>query len=369
MKRCLTPPTAAASSSECPPSPPSPIIPRSRKLRRSEITQNTGYHQKQEEVVQDNTADNSAKLDTTEVENDHQQSLNDNTSITSNTEDNSVIEENKEVKEVKKHVEPVKFVSLSSLVECDRSSQYLGVGCPLINDQLGGGLRRGEISELVGESSSGKTQLSLQVCVEAAVRGEHVIYLETEAGFPNTRLDQMVEARESEDIRSRVLVQRIRNLEHLFTVLTSDVRTVFDNNDSVSLVIIDSVAALLRYDGDIGAGVERGNIIHKLGQALLTIALEYNVAVVAVNQVTDVVEEKQLSHLPYTWHRKHVSSLGAAWTQYPHTRLWLTKTNYQVQTSAIRLRTLTVDWSCRLGRNTVHWYVDNRGCHGVNIVD
>ena len=38
--------------------------------------------------------------------------------------------------------------------------------------------------QVVGESSSGKTQLCLQCTVQAARRGERVVYLCTEGGFP-----------------------------------------------------------------------------------------------------------------------------------------------------------------------------------------
>ena len=83
---------------------------------------------------------------------------------------------------------------------------------------------------MVGESSSGKTQLCLQCTVQAARRGERVVYLCTEGGFPqvvtNTercqgrivldviqselkaRLDQMVGGRRGE--LELVLVQQVQ---------------------------------------------------------------------------------------------------------------------------------------------------------------
>ena len=59
------------------------------------------------------------------------------------------------------------FQSLNSLLSSN-SRQFLSSGCVLLDKTLAGGLRRGEITEVVGESSAGKTQFCLQFCVQAA---------------------------------------------------------------------------------------------------------------------------------------------------------------------------------------------------------
>ena len=56
------------------------------------------------------------------------------------------------------------------------ADRLLSVGCPLLDSGLLGGLRAGELTELVGESSSGKTQFSLQTALEAADKTD--IYIE-----------------------------------------------------------------------------------------------------------------------------------------------------------------------------------------------
>ena len=117
--------------------------------------------------------------------------------------------------------------------------------------------------------------------------------------------------------------------------------------------------------------------MHKLGQAVLGVALTHKVAVLAVNQVTGFMEGSRVSC--FTWGRKVVASLGLAWTQYPHTRLWLTKTRLVISKTAsavlsglvaeTRLRTMHVDWSCRLENSTTHFIVDPKGCRGIRVVD
>ena len=267
---------------------------------------------------------------------------------------------------------------LGSLLS-SQPGKFLSSRCVLLDRALGGGLKRGEVTEVAGESSAGKTQFCLHFCFEAAARGEEVVYIVTEGAFPSVRLDQMVTSRQRPDIRDKILIHQVRNVHHLFSVVGSELKDLMVNNKDISLVIIDSVAGILRYDSDVGTGVERGAIIHKLGQTLLDTAIQHRVALVAVNQVTDIAEERRCG--AYSWGRGQVPSLGGAWAQYPHTRLWLTKTRLAVKSSAIavlrvrglvgqvRLRTLTVDKSSRLPRDISHFYVDTEGCRGVNIVD
>ena len=251
------------------------------------------------------------------------------------------------------------------------ADRLLSVGCPLLDSGLLGGLRAGELTELVGESSSGKTQFSLQTALEAAVRGETVLYIVTEGNFPSVRLDQMVRARQVEEARERILVKQARNLSHLLAVVGEEVRQVVEEQPGVSLVIVDSVASLVRSEGELRTGLERVSVIHKLGQSLLQLTGRLGLAVLAVNQVTGRVGERG-----DVWGREQVASLGHAWTQYPNTRLWLTKTSYVINSNALqglmadtRLRTLNVDWSCRLPNTRHYFYVDNRGCHGIKIED
>ena len=264
----------------------------------------------------------------------------------------------------------VRLTRLSSL----SGDRVLSLGCPLLSSALQGGLRAGELTELVGESSAGKTQFSLQAALEAALRGETVLYIVTEGAFPSARLDQMVTAREAEEARDRILVKQARSLSHLLAVLGEEVREVVGEHPGTSLVIVDSVASLVRSEGELRTGLERVSVIHKLGQTLLQLTTVLGVAVVAVNQVT-----ARLGGERDVWGRDQVASLGHSWAQYPNTRLWLTKTSYVIKrtacqelqglTAETRLRTMNVDWSCRLANSETYFYVDSSGCHGIKIED
>ena len=348
MKRCFSPD----------PSPPSsPVIGRSKRNQPQEADDNQEVKTSPSQEPSDLEADEEKLIFTKHVREDRN-----HVDIVSNTDEKKA-----------------SFQCLNSLLSSPHSAtQFLSSGCVLLDRALAGGLRRGEVTEVVGESSAGKTQLCLHFCVEAVTRGERVVYIVTEGAFPSARLDQMVTARRRPEIRDRILIHQVRNVHHLFSVVGSELEDLMRNNKDVSVVIIDSVAGILRYDADVGTGVERGGTIHKLGQMLLDTAIMHRVAVVTVNQVTDTVEERGPGQA-HTWGRGQVPSLGGAWAQYPHTRLWVTKTRLVVRSEAsaalrglggqIRLRTVTVDKSPRLPRSTSHFYVDTEGCRGVNIVD
>ena len=268
----------------------------------------------------------------------------------------------------------VKFTSLLSLLSRGEARPQLTSGCPLLDSALGGGLRPGELAEVVGGAGAGKTQLCLQWGAETAARGHHVIYINTEGAFPVQRLDQMMEARHKMEAMDRIMVKHVKNLHQLMVVLDIELEAELRNNDGVGLVIVDSVASVIRYDGELGPGLGRAHMIHTLGHALLRVARVHGVAVVAVNQVTDLVTEPGAGAgpvRPHAWGRGQVASLGGVWAQQPHLSLWVARTRLVVPRlpARPRLRTLAVDRSSRLARTTAHFYVDTAGCHGVNVVD
>jgi RecA/RadA recombinase len=62
-----------------------------------------------------------------------------------------------------------------------------------------GGFREGQLTELVGESSSGKTQILMQAAAVTALRGEGVIFLDTTNSFSSERVLAMARAQERRD--------------------------------------------------------------------------------------------------------------------------------------------------------------------------
>jgi len=89
----------------------------------------------------------------------------------------------------------------------------LSTGCRAFDAILGGGLRSGEICEVFGGPSTGKTQLCLSAVALCALSGGKVVYIDTAGDLCLQRLSQVVEARgcsreKAEEALERVLVAK-----------------------------------------------------------------------------------------------------------------------------------------------------------------
>ena len=74
----------------------------------------------------------------------------------------------------------------------------LGSGSAGIDGLLGGGYRVGTLTEMFGESNSGKTQLAMQAALLAARDGVWSLFVDTEGSFRPERMEEMGRARSLE---------------------------------------------------------------------------------------------------------------------------------------------------------------------------
>lgn len=80
--------------------------------------------------------------------------------------------------------------------------EKLSLGCPILDSCLKGGVRCGQITEFVGESTAGKTQLCLQLlltlqleCQVPSTSGSSALYICTEGHFAGKRLQELASNR------------------------------------------------------------------------------------------------------------------------------------------------------------------------------
>ncbi len=70
-------------------------------------------------------------------------------------------------------------LTLSGSELCEKTHrQYLGTGIRTLDLLLSGGIPRGDITQITGPSSSGKTSLLLSILAQATAQGEWVAYLD-----------------------------------------------------------------------------------------------------------------------------------------------------------------------------------------------
>ncbi|KAJ2714611.1 DNA repair protein rhp57 [Coemansia spiralis] len=215
--------------------------------------------------------------------------------------------------------------------------QWITTGDAQLDGLLGGGIRLGSIVEVVGESATGKTQLCLQLAIAAqlpeSVGGANgdVVYISTEGAFPAQRLASMIDPflervcgeqhlaghlADAGEVLRRIQVGELEDMETMFHALGSKVPALLSTG-RVRLVIVDSIAAHLRFDMDGGAFEnpqqfykERSSQLMQMGANFKRWADEYRCAFVCTNQVTDVIGDADMRP-PLPGHLDRASESGS----------------------------------------------------------
>ena len=186
---------------------------------------------------------------------------------------------------------------------------------PVLDKALGGGFQPGHISEIVGESAAGKTQLVLGLLLSVQLPpprglGKSAMYISTEAQLNTKRLLEMLDChpeyqkldpaeRPSMDNVHTTLTNSLEAQEHILRYQLP----VAVHRFNVGLIVIDSVAANFRAEhGDhTPAGLrERALELRQLGSTLRRIAIESNTVVIVTNQVSDRFDTARAKSTPLT---------------------------------------------------------------------
>ena len=222
------------------------------------------------------------------------------------------------------------------------TSRHIVTFCRSIDALLGGGIALSELTEISGSPGAGKTQLAMQVCVDArlpaaygGVEGE-AVYIDSEGSFSPERCLDMAESlvkhvQRSAERRARgagtgtgnnssstnnassadgggssavlpswfnpstildgIYVIRVHDMAAQTCAihnLASLLRSRRDNGTPVRAVVVDSVAFHYRASPNDSYG-GRTKSLTRLAAALSDLAREHDVAVLAVNQMTTKV--------------------------------------------------------------------------------
>lgn len=196
----------------------------------------------------------------------------------------------------------------------------------MIDVLLGGGLHEGQLTEIVGPSSSGKTQVCLYSATHVA--DKHfggVMYLDACNSFSPKRIACMVdqlssfssgEARERrlKRIMSNILCSSVFDIFALLDVLHQLEFTlkhqVKSGDTKICLLIIDSISSLLTPILG-GKGSEGRLLMVSTGIILKKLANEHNLSVLVTNHM--VSGEGGILK----------PALGESWKSIPHVRLQL----------------------------------------------
>ncbi|PLN84284.1 hypothetical protein BDW42DRAFT_183640 [Aspergillus taichungensis] len=177
---------------------------------------------------------------------------------------------------------------------------------PALDALLGGGVPTGYLTEVTGESGSGKTQFLLSLLLSVQLPpprglGKSAVYISTEAPLSTSRLTQMLDSHpELSAAVPRPSLQNIlsinaMDLETQDHILNYQLPVVVARHN-VGLVIIDSITSNYRAEhssSSLSGLSARSGELAKRGQMLRNLAASASLAVVVANQVSDRFEDTE----------------------------------------------------------------------------
>ncbi|KAL2865356.1 putative DNA repair protein (Rad57) [Aspergillus lucknowensis] len=176
---------------------------------------------------------------------------------------------------------------------------------PTLDALLNGGIATGYVTEITGESGSGKTQFLLGLLLAVQLpphrgAGKSAIYISTEAPLATNRLSQLIE---SHPYLSGLSREHAPSLERVLSINAMDLETqdhilnyqlpVAIKRYNVGLVVIDSITSNYRAEHtshDLSGLSTRSGELAKLGQMLRNLAASEDIAIAVANQVSDRFE-------------------------------------------------------------------------------
>lgn len=155
----------------------------------------------------------------------------------------------------------------------------------------GGGIKTGMITEIFGESSTGKSQFCMQLTrtvqysVEKGGLNGNAVYISTEGRLPTERLIKINPQIE------KVFYINCADLETQEHILNVQLPIILQNPDkNIKLVIIDSISHHLRVEllaDNFESFKQNQKYIDRIGLYLNSLAVDHNIAIVVTNQISD----------------------------------------------------------------------------------
>lgn len=177
------------------------------------------------------------------------------------------------------------------------ATRFFTAGDDKLDVLLGGGVHLGHITEIFGESATGKSQLCMQLTKCVSLEKEHggmgakSVYISTEGQLETRRL---VEINEDLDSVFCINCMDLETQEHIMGV---QLPVLIETQRDVRLVIIDSISHHLRVELE-NKGY-KSYLSNKLKMTeicknLLDLCSTYGIALVVTNQISDLPEKEIL---------------------------------------------------------------------------
>ena len=156
--------------------------------------------------------------------------------------------------EAAQKIESLGFYKASAIMTKRSRLRRITTGSKKLDDLLQGGIESMAITEVFGEFRTGKTQLSLTLCVTAQMDKESggghgkVAFLDTENTFRPERIKAIAERYNLDPAETldNIIVARAYTVDHLNQLLMFVAAKMYE--EEYSLLIVDSIMAPFRVD-------------------------------------------------------------------------------------------------------------------------
>jgi DNA repair protein RadB len=162
-------------------------------------------------------------------------------------------------------------------------------GCQSLDLLLSGGFESGIITQLYGEAGTGKSNIVMQLAVQAVARGLRVIFIDTE-GFSAERFKQIA-GPGAEEMAAKIMIFEPMSLEQQAVAIREAAKIA---GRDLGLIILDSATSLYRVllEAEDNRSIRR-TLTVQLSE-LQEIARRHRIPVVITNQVYMDIENNSL---------------------------------------------------------------------------
>ena len=191
-------------------------------------------------------------------------------------------------------------------------------GLKELDQFLGGGIKEGLVTNISGQSATGKTQLTFQICLNALHSGKDILFQDTIGEFRPERLVEMMQLRKiNPSLLDKINVSRITNTAQQIQCFSKIPLK------SYSLIIVDSVTDLFSFEySKKEQSLEKYISFMKYMHNLSSIAIDGKIPIIVTNIVRTVNKHEK-------------ENLEESISMYIHTKIKLSKNNNGYSCQAI----------------------------------
>ena len=181
-------------------------------------------------------------------------------------------------------------------------------GFKKLDQSLCGGIKEGLITDVYGQTATGKTQLAFQICLNALDNGKEILFHDTTGEFRPERLVEMMQFQKiNPSLLDKIKVNRITNTVEQLQSLSGAAL------ENYSLLIIDNVTDLFSFEYSKKEQFFEKNVsFMKYMHNLSSIAIGVKIPIIVTNIVRSINKHEK-------------ENLEESISMYIHTKIKLSK--------------------------------------------